>query len=97
MIKRICDLCTNDGEICHIARYKDADGDVVTIEAMLRPNYRGVVEWIYSQWQVVLHCVNAAKGGISDGMNQGGVIYFTPVSPFLVLLLHVFLVSFSFL
>lgn len=44
MIKRICDLCTNDGEICHIARHKDADGDVVTIEAMLRPNYRGVVE-----------------------------------------------------
>lgn len=36
-----------------------------------QPNYRGTVEWIYSQWQVVAHCVNPNKRGISDGMNQG--------------------------
>lgn len=30
-----------------------------------------MVEWIYSQWQVVLHCVNVAKAGISEGINQG--------------------------
>jgi len=35
------------------------------------PNYRDSVEWIYSQWQVVAHCVNPNKRGISDGMNGG--------------------------
>lgn len=35
------------------------------------PNYRGTVEWIYSQWQVVAHCVNPNKAGISDGINEG--------------------------
>ena len=36
-----------------------------------KPNYRGTVEWIYSQWQVVAHCVNSDKRGISDGINEG--------------------------
>ena len=35
------------------------------------PNYRGVVEWIFSQWQVVAHCVHPEKRGISNGMNEG--------------------------
>lgn len=34
-------------------------------------NYVGVVEWIYSQWQYVYHCVNPNKQGISEGINQG--------------------------
>ena len=35
------------------------------------PNYRGVVAWVYSQWQVIAHCVNPDKRGISHGMNYG--------------------------
>lgn len=34
-------------------------------------NYIGIVEWIYSQWQYVYHCVNPKKQGISEGGNQG--------------------------
>ncbi len=34
-------------------------------------NYIGIVEWIYSQWQYVYHCVNPEKRGISEGVNQG--------------------------
>lgn len=34
-------------------------------------NYVGIVEWIYSQWQYVYHCVNPKKQGISEGINQG--------------------------
>ncbi len=34
-------------------------------------NYIGIVEWIYSQWQYVYHCVNPNKQGISEGINQG--------------------------
>ena len=35
------------------------------------PNYRGTVEWIHSQWQVIAHCINKNKRGISDGINEG--------------------------
>ena len=34
-------------------------------------NYIGIVEWIYSQWQYVYHCVNPNKKGISEGINNG--------------------------
>ena len=34
-------------------------------------NYIGIVEWIYSQWQYVYHCVNPKKRGISEGINRG--------------------------
>lgn len=34
-------------------------------------NYIGIVEWIYSQWQYVYHCVNPEKRGISEGVNHG--------------------------
>lgn len=34
-------------------------------------NYIGIVEWIYSQWQYVYHCVNPKKRGISEGVNHG--------------------------
>lgn len=34
-------------------------------------NYIGIVEWIYSQWQYVYHCVNPKKRGISEGVNKG--------------------------
>lgn len=33
-------------------------------------NYIGIVEWIYSQWQYVYHCVNPLKNGISEGINN---------------------------
>lgn len=33
-------------------------------------NYVGVVEFIYCQWQVVAHCVNPLKHGISNGINS---------------------------
>ena len=33
-------------------------------------NYIGIVEWIYSRWQYVYHCVNPKKQGISGGINQ---------------------------
>lgn len=33
-------------------------------------NYIGIVEWIYSQWQYVYHCVNPLKRGISNGINH---------------------------
>lgn len=33
-------------------------------------NYIGIVEWIYSSWQYVYHCVNPQKQGISEGMNN---------------------------
>lgn len=52
------------------------EGDIVVKSGYLwfdegKPNYRGTVEWIYSQWQVVAHCVNSEKRGISDGANEG--------------------------
>lgn len=34
-------------------------------------NYIGIVEWIYSKWQYVYHCVNPLKKGISNGINNG--------------------------
>lgn len=52
------------------------EGDIVVKDEYIwfdggRPNYRGTVEWIYSQWQVVAHCINKNKRGISEGMNEG--------------------------
>ncbi len=52
------------------------EGDIIVAESYPwfdtgKPNYRSTVEWIYSQWQQVLHCVNPDKGGISDGINEG--------------------------
>lgn len=52
------------------------EGDIVVKSGYMwfdggHPNYRGTVEWIYSQWQVVAHCVNSEKSGISDGTNEG--------------------------
>lgn len=51
------------------------EGDIVVKECYLwfdngLPNYRGTVEWIFSAWQVVAHCVNPEKVGISDGINK---------------------------
>lgn len=52
------------------------EGDIVIKDEYIwrdngKPNYNGTVEWIYSQWQVVAHCINSEKRGISDGINQG--------------------------
>lgn len=47
------DLNVTQGEICG--------------ESVL--NYIGIVEWIYSRWQYVYHCVNPLKNGISEGIN----------------------------
>lgn len=52
------------------------EGDIVVQNKYIwfddgKVNYRGTVEWIYSQWQVVAHCVNSKKRGCSDGINEG--------------------------
>lgn len=52
------------------------EGDIVVQDCYVwfdegKPNYRGTVEWIYSQWQVVAHCINSEKRGISSGINEG--------------------------
>jgi len=51
------------------------EGDIVVKNGYIwfdddEPNYRGTVEWIYNGWQVVAHCINPNKRGISDGINQ---------------------------
>lgn len=51
------------------------EGDIVVKDKYIwfekgKPNYRGTIEWILSQWQVVAHCVNPDKAGISDGINE---------------------------
>ena len=51
------------------------EGDIVVQNCYLwfddgKPNYRGTVEMIYQQWQVIAHCINPNKQGISDGMNE---------------------------
>ena len=33
-------------------------------------NYVGLVEYIYCEWQVVAHCINPLKHGISEGINM---------------------------
>ena len=52
------------------------EGDIVVQDGYIwfddgEPNYRGTVEWVYSQWQVIQHCVNPRKNGVSDGINVG--------------------------
>lgn len=57
--------------------YKDRDNKKIDLnetcgkimgESVL--NYIGIVEWIYSTWQYVYHCVNPQKQGISEGINN---------------------------
>ena len=50
------------------------EGDIVVKDGYIwfdddKPNYRGTVEWVFSQWQVIAHCVNPNKRGISNGAN----------------------------
>lgn len=52
------------------------EGDIVVKNcypwfADMNPNYRGTVESVFSQWQVIQHCVNPNARGISDGINVG--------------------------
>lgn len=51
------------------------EGDIVVNDGYIwfdkgKPNYRGTVEWIFSSWQVVAHCVNSGKRVISEGSNE---------------------------
>lgn len=50
------------GDILTRDEYPYLDGD--------KQNYVATVEWIFGAWQIVLKCVNADKGGISDGIND---------------------------
>lgn len=50
------------------------EGDIVVKEGYIwfsdgEPNYRGVVKWDCCSWQVVPHCINAKKRGISEGID----------------------------
>lgn len=52
------------------------EGDILTQDTYIwkdrgNLNYVGVVEWVYSQWQVIAYCVDPAKQGISNGVNYG--------------------------
>src|SRR6056297_1997562 len=54
------------------------EGDIVVVPDIYlwfdndgQPNYRGVVEWVFSQWQVIAYCVNPDRRGISSGINYG--------------------------
>ena len=52
------------------------EGDIIVIPNIYpfyhenKLNYVGVVEFIYSQWEYVLKCVNPKKRGISNGINN---------------------------
>jgi len=52
------------------------EGDIVVKKGYIwfdnnKPNYRGVVEWIFCQWQVMTYSINKEKSGMSDGINRG--------------------------
>lgn len=60
---------------------KDRDGvdiyenDIVVLDGYPffddgKPNYVGVVEWMFTSWQYVLECVNPDNRGISSGINH---------------------------
>lgn len=51
------------------------EGDVITSDRYPffdegKPNYNASVEWIFSSWQYVLHCINPNKRGVSEGINN---------------------------
>lgn len=52
------------------------EGDIIVVPGEYpffdndEPNYNGSVEWVYSKWQYILHCINPKKRGISDGINH---------------------------
>lgn len=54
------------------------EGDIITAAVETypwfdkgKPNYVGVIEWVFGSWQYVYRLVNKEKRGISDGMNNG--------------------------
>lgn len=51
------------------------EGDIVIKNEYLwfnegQPDYRGVVEWICEQWQVMPYCINKDAIGMLGGMNE---------------------------
>ena len=62
--------------VLDISAKKIYDGDIVVQDGYPffsdgKSNYVGVVEWVFSQWQVVLYSVNKNNSGGSNGINQG--------------------------
>lgn len=52
------------------------EGDILTCDDypftdLDEKPYVGVVDMVYSQWQLILHCVDSSRRGISHGMNKG--------------------------
>lgn len=73
---------SSECELMQFTGLKDVDGkdifegDIIVIPNIYpfyhenKLNYVGVVEFIYSQWEYVLKCVNPKKRGISNGINN---------------------------